>query len=1789
MEKQETMLGLAFEDPVSCTSDEDQVISRRRNSQRVHTSRSQPMLPQMPLPGHQMHTHATSQHSHETQVSAPARPDYATKSRKSGRAAKSTLRSDGICRRKVAECDGQTIARHGLAHGLRDDLADAWTSTEDHDGRAVMMDTDIISTDDDDDNEEKAAQPSTLVPGTAFIDDHIQDASSSDDQEVKAPETNHSRADFLSPKDWLDAWQIMEMETHEKEAQDGKDTSIVGSTVLQTKCTDADNIIAVQAHGRSMQDRSTALAHVPVFLGEIEACASGTKFPGVVLIEDVTPEGVAQHNRLAPDLFLAQPNEADMVRKRLRFDEHHEAAPSMPNQRLSNGMRESEQTSIPAFEENQNIRKRPRQYSDEKCLPGHEHQCRPPDQLGKESSTGNPCSGEENIPSTRERDEKNEMQRGASQNPQHDQDDGDLHSQKPPAVAPHASTDFHQSGYHFAACGFQTNLGRAPQNEVVLNQCQRLLDTDQFCQDAVEHQHVFPEGAARNFILELESFEHCGPAQRLGSSCASAFRTSACVLNSKYDGAQGGLSINYADNNASESQQAKCAVQTAPALAGREIRNHEHPQDFETDSPSASDNIIRVFRSIQDCAGDAPDVDPDASELHQSRYAVAAILPSDLSRAHDFPEDTHRHGVALYPGNLVSQIVAEGGDRGGLGQKQIPCAELCDGGTDHHVDTDLTAGGLPDKAVTFATIRGGSPGMSHGKSRHGESMIVQEDDEHDQAKLARARVRPTERIAGVASSFAFTTARGKSIDISDKMLQKARTILGDGNDDGCSLPAFPPAKRAMEGASTAFATAGGKSIEVSDKMLQKARTILGDGNDDGCGLPAFPPAKRAMEGASTAFATAGGKSIEVSDKMLQKARTILGDGNDDDCGLPAFLPTKRAMGGASAAFATAGGKSIEVSDKMLQKARTILGTEHDDDHGKILARAPVERPMPSYSARLDVGPDSAQGSSESARSPLLGEFEASKGDMLDDDRANLDAREGQRSTPDLSHLAQARFNKKVVPLLHAGPFIRCSSPFQAATRTTASTRKVSFKNQNGKAPFRPPDRIVRNSDEAAASTRGKLLPRKEGLRSSNNAMVDIRAVYISQSGEYVRPPHRNARGKQFDADVHFQPRAVAAASGSTIKGIMSLEQAAQYSFAVDQLGFRDEHDVLGIFSMSSAAELLPTSRPKGAGNDQSVGMQNVLRFFSSIFPALEPTENTHCDDDRLASRPGSAVWIRNAYTLQVWRHARTRGAACAFTLRDVLVSMARRIEKEWNQVEKPPFLRLSERDALPSSPHVCYVVSLSLVPTCSGLGSVQYSMLITDGAYLLKASLPLQLGAHVVSGKIAAGTKLFITGSAFKENADMVGGTGGHGLGKNNSVQTRVRSPNPGSDPSPAVKRLEPGALDCAPLILHPNGVRGAKASAKLGVQKKLPTIHSLKSVFLLGRESVVPSVELLVLRVYPTRFVETVEQAEGQSSTAAGPIQPNYGGRRIFRTREQEEHVREEAYNRCGGSANERNVKAAREVLVADKYGQRALVTIWQQDAAYADNVLKENVYLRIQAASCHQLRPPRAGAAIRIIAGQKSVLRTFERSVIPRAFFQERTLSYASQAALRMDADLLLVVLLVGPVQTIGSHSSTRYVFCADARESLASDVSPERIPIVVVEFRDDDAKNIPRIVSVAQESLVKRLICLGEWSGGPVAAGARDAANNLQESADLFVLGRDVAVCDRVAVANTIACESSTRTSWLSGGQLVRARGNGLYAGTLPAAVQRRLDAKTPAVWSALLRRANDLVCGRARTAL
>ena len=219
---------------------------------------------------------------------------------------------------------------------------------------------------------------------------------------------------------------------------------------------------------------------------------------------------------------------------------------------------------------------------------------------------------------------------------------------------------------------------------------------------------------------------------------------------------------------------------------------------------------------------------------------------------------------------------------------------ICKGAISKHDGSVLHENRI-DSSLEFSTASGRTVDVSE-KMQDADKKKLEENDRDGKDK------------EGIGGFSGFSTASGRKVDISERALDAARKKLEE--DDGNSKD-----RERIDGF-TGFSTASGRKVDISEKALDAARKKLeeNDGNSK----------DRERIGGFSGFSTASGRKVDISERALDAARKKLeeDDGNSKD---------RSGIGGFSG-FSTASRRKVDISEKALDAARKKL--EENDGNSK---------------------------------------------------------------------------------------------------------------------------------------------------------------------------------------------------------------------------------------------------------------------------------------------------------------------------------------------------------------------------------------------------------------------------------------------------------------------------------------------------------------------------------------------------------------------------------------------------------------------------------------------------------------------------------------------------------------------------------------------------------------------------------------------------------------------------------------------------------------------------------------
>ena len=183
----------------------------------------------------------------------------------------------------------------------------------------------------------------------------------------------------------------------------------------------------------------------------------------------------------------------------------------------------------------------------------------------------------------------------------------------------------------------------------------------------------------------------------------------------------------------------------------------------------------------------------------------------------------------------------------------------------------------------------------------------------------------------------FSTAGGKSVNVSSTALKKAQTLwndcLGDSETQLNRPKNFTTEKSVSSEKFAGFSTAAGNSLQISESALNKASSIWKDCNntcvEENEQVPRPIP--------SVGFATAAGKSIAITQKSLSKSKKLWNECGEISRGdLERFeahslnMPSSSTKAPISGGFSTASGNNIKINEGALRKAQKLWALGVDE-------------------------------------------------------------------------------------------------------------------------------------------------------------------------------------------------------------------------------------------------------------------------------------------------------------------------------------------------------------------------------------------------------------------------------------------------------------------------------------------------------------------------------------------------------------------------------------------------------------------------------------------------------------------------------------------------------------------------------------------------------------------------------------------------------------------------------------------------------------------------------------------
>ncbi|KAL0450971.1 UNVERIFIED_CONTAM: protein BREAST CANCER SUSCEPTIBILITY 2B [Sesamum latifolium] len=704
----------------------------------------------------------------------------------------------------------------------------------------------------------------------------------------------------------------------------------------------------------------------------------------------------------------------------------------------------------------------------------------------------------------------------------------------------------------------------------------------------------------------------------------------------------------------------------------------------------------------------------------------------------------------------------------------------------------------------------------------------------------------------------FRTGLGKSVQVKQSSMAKARSVLGDVDDDTLtdkghfdgsengyapSKPMFGvdsqrsavTLKSRLQSASESvpnmsnsmFQTGSGKTVNISSAGLLRAKTLLGlDQNYDRESLDVFEQTKKQSTSTESRKNLSHLETEDLSTSSLSSSTKVLTSSSlpSDSCRTAAKeFQDFTARKPPPIRFQTAGGRSISVSSEALQRARSLLGNPEFDSFLNDASTDPV------FSVIDDGKPSSSSNQKNDLSTPFL-----QKG-----------TENGDRSLRNFtSPFTSSSYLKpslgKSEKLLPKNNLI---TKFDAEAATNTFDRPYNGLNCDGKPP--KVNSYSEKSDCFGNSVQLKVDPLKQSL--SNRALVDISNTmktdqfnnkqYLGEKRSLRRisyvSPFKKPRSSFVTPLNKSNSSVLKALSRPTPEEPCSRKRVSmRYPLQVRRAYLKEY--VLQPPSLQEKMENLP----------EHVKTMNPVAAESYTFQNETSSECIGPEAFYLMlSQSGASLqyltkeWVSNHYKWIVWKLASyercypAKFSGKLLTVTNVLEELRYRYEREVNHGHRSAIKKILDGDAPPSSIVLCISAvgenhDLKFGDQSASLeenGNDRTSKIqLTDGWYSVKALLDELLSQKLASGKLFVGQKLRIWG------AKLCGWPG-------------------------PVSPFE--ASKTTSLLLHMNGTYRCHWAERLGFCKNAGVPLAFRCIK--GTGGAVPSTLVGITRIYPVLYRE--------------------------------------------------------------------------------------------------------------------------------------------------------------------------------------------------------------------------------------------------------------------------------------------------------------------------------------------
>nr|XP_050853765.1 breast cancer type 2 susceptibility protein homolog isoform X1 [Vespula vulgaris] len=628
----------------------------------------------------------------------------------------------------------------------------------------------------------------------------------------------------------------------------------------------------------------------------------------------------------------------------------------------------------------------------------------------------------------------------------------------------------------------------------------------------------------------------------------------------------------------------------------------------------------------------------------------------------------------------------------------------------------------------------------------------------NEKKTLHSDIKVTSSVS--MANIGFSTASGKHIHVSDSAISNAKSLLE--TDDIVSSTSFQLDNKSnlhsdlkvKKQSSSSFVTAGGRSLNISDKALSKAKKMLIEQLEDvqidknltnqfndpietvevpkniNTNLKESPAEKTVFS--NIGFTTAAGRKVAVSKEALNKAEILLSDDINNTGQYTNLLDksiNKR--------------KSLDLCDGTLDKLSS--GTKKVKLSDKDIT---VEKKDQNLYENIEC---------IQTNNIFSNEIMASTAALLADEKENDEIMEWnsqvencENETPPSPIIdRQVRRRHKKRNLRH--------SEKQEVILSVKSDINVNINEGSIKLDDTCTKELVSmqekdlklNIDQSNDNVIDTLQKRLEAISKQEKIIKEkkldrpkaIKGKLLSYKEE-----NRNARlswKKLVGDDVPRLCTHEELINRGILPEILTITSTTAPSFkfrCIDFYGEKIIHKNSDSLKMEDGGYLIPDK-------DDYLGISEIKRSFLAS-PGVDPS---------LLPRD----WIENHYKWIIWKLAsmdrikfNSISLPRSLTPANVMVQLKYRYDREIDRLQRPCLRRILEKDDSASKRMVLCVSylneskdeeNINTTPKVSNIN--HWKMILTDGWYSIPASIDITMMNYIMSGKIREGTKLMTFGA----------------------------------------------------------------------------------------------------------------------------------------------------------------------------------------------------------------------------------------------------------------------------------------------------------------------------------------------------------------------------------------------------------------------------------------------------------